>query len=134
MQAARLEVLFPKSVLSHSRSKLLWTYFITPSPLSHSYEVGMEYKLGKHPDVCVLSPKLELYEGETRLPHVYDTTDQRLCLYYRQASEWDSGRYIADTIIPWTCEWLLHYEYWLATGNWHGHGITHLRKNEQLKL
>ena len=29
---------------------------------------------------------------------------------------------IADTIVPWTCEWLIHYEIWLATGEWHGGG------------
>jgi hypothetical protein len=32
---------------------------------------------------------------------------------------------IIDTIIPWTSEWLLHYECWLATGKWHGGGIHH---------
>ena len=29
---------------------------------------------------------------------------------------------IADTIVAWTCEWLIHYEIWLATGEWHGGG------------
>lgn len=29
---------------------------------------------------------------------------------------------IADTIVPWASEWLLHYEYWLSTGTWHGGG------------
>lgn len=27
-----------------------------------------------------------------------------------------------ETVIPWTSEWLLHYEVWLATGDWHGRG------------
>ena len=30
---------------------------------------------------------------------------------------------IAETIIPWASEWLLHYEIWLATGEWQGGGI-----------
>lgn len=30
---------------------------------------------------------------------------------------------ISDTIIPWTSEWLLHYEYWVLTGIWQGGGI-----------
>jgi hypothetical protein len=29
---------------------------------------------------------------------------------------------IADTIIPWTSEWLFFYELWLASGEWHGGG------------
>ena len=27
---------------------------------------------------------------------------------------------IVDTIVPWAAEWLLHYEIWLATGEWFG--------------
>ena len=30
---------------------------------------------------------------------------------------------IAKTILPWTSEWLVHYQLWLATGEWHGGGI-----------
>jgi hypothetical protein len=29
---------------------------------------------------------------------------------------------IADTIVPWTAEWLVHYEIWLVTGEWYGGG------------
>lgn len=29
---------------------------------------------------------------------------------------------IANTIIPWTIEWLYYYELWLATGEWLGGG------------
>ena len=31
--------------------------------------------------------------------------------------------YIADTIVPWTAEWLAHYEIWLATDDWRGGGV-----------
>jgi hypothetical protein len=30
---------------------------------------------------------------------------------------------LAKAIVPWTSEWLLHYEIWLATGDWRGSGI-----------
>ena len=43
--------------------------------------------------------------------------------YYKRAKEWDKTKFIAETIIPWTSEWLLHYEIWVATGTWHGGGI-----------
>jgi hypothetical protein len=29
---------------------------------------------------------------------------------------------IADSTIPWTAEWLIFYEIWKATGDWHGGG------------
>jgi hypothetical protein len=36
--------------------------------------------------------------------------------------EWTVGMSIANTIVPWTSEWLAHYEIWLATGDWQGGG------------
>ena len=54
---------------------------------------------------------------------VYDHVKQQLCLYYGPAREWIPDKMIADTIVPWASEWLLHYEFWLVTGIWHGGGI-----------
>jgi hypothetical protein len=28
--------------------------------------------------------------------------------------------FIAETIVPWACEWLAYYEIWKATGHWSG--------------
>lgn len=30
---------------------------------------------------------------------------------------------LAHTIVPWACDWLMHYEFWLATGTWAGGGV-----------
>ena len=123
MQAGRIKSLFPASTLVYDQNELTWRYSIVPSPLSCKYEIRLTYKRGDHPNVYVVSPTLALYPGETKLKHVYDTNKQWLCLYYRKGREWNSGMLIADTVIPWTCEWLLHYECWLSTGTWHGGGI-----------
>jgi hypothetical protein len=46
-----------------------------------------------------------------------------LCLYYG-SREWNSSMLIANTLVPWTAEWLAHHEVWLATGgDWHGGGV-----------
>lgn len=37
--------------------------------------------------------------------------------------EWKPRMKLADTIVPWAAEWLLHYELWLATGEWGGGGV-----------
>jgi hypothetical protein len=29
---------------------------------------------------------------------------------------------IADSTVPWSVEWLIYYEIWKATGDWHGGG------------
>ena len=50
-----------------------------------------------------------------------------LCLH--MPYECNHTAMIADTIIPWTQEWLLHYEIWLATGEWCGGGQEPKKRN-----
>jgi len=132
-QAGKIKSLFPLSHPSFNQNVLTWKYSITPSPLSESYEIKISYTKGLQPNVYVLNPKLVLYPGEIKLPHVYDTHKQWLCIYFRKGREWKSSMHIADTVIPWTCEWLLHYECWLATGTWHGGGIHNVTEAEKKK-
>lgn len=132
-QAGKIKSLFPLSNLLYNQNRLTWKCIITPSPLSISYEIKISYVRGENPNIYVLNPKLALYPGEAKLPHVYDTKKQWLCIYYRKAREWKSNMTIADTVIPWTCEWLLHYECWLGTGKWHGGGIHNVSEAEKQK-
>ena len=81
-----------------------------------NYVATFRVKLG-------LRDKNRVHLGAQRLPHVYDHVKQQLCLYYGPAREWTPDKMIADTIVPWASEWLLHYEFWLVTGIWHGGGI-----------
>ena len=133
MQAGKLKSLFPLSKPLFNQNGLTWKYTITPSPLSAFYEIKLSYTKGMHPNVYVLNPKLCLYPGEIYLPHVYDTKKQWICIYYRKGREWKSSMYLVDTVLPWTCEWLLHYECWLATGEWHGGGIHNVTEAEKQK-
>jgi hypothetical protein len=123
IQANKIKSIFPDSSISFNQYKLTWKYTVTPSPLSNSYDLKLSYEKGNHPNVYVINPKLDLFKDAKKLPHVYDSEKQRLCLYYPVGNEWNSGMLISETIIPWTCEWLLHYECWIGTGDWHGGGI-----------
>jgi len=87
--------------------------------MSPAYLVRILYVLGKRPDVTVIDPPLENRNGE-RKPHMFD--QKRLCLFRYKHDEWDSDMRIDQTILPWTCLWLFHYEIWLATGEWRGGG------------
>lgn len=82
--------------------------------------VRLEYSLEKSPKVFVDSPEL-LRRNEERIPHRYP--DGSLCLYLPGAQEWGTSLYLAETVVPWTAEWLIHYELWHATGEWHGGGV-----------
>lgn len=122
-QAGKIKHFFPNSKVSLSQNIMTWKCTITPSPLSASYDIKLSYKQGEHPNVYVVAPKLALHPGAKKLPHVYSTEKQWLCIYFRRGREWRSNMHIADTIIPWTSEWLWHYECWFITGEWHGGGI-----------
>jgi hypothetical protein len=52
---------------------------------------------------------------------VYSNGD--LCLYL--PGQWKESMLLADTILPWTSQWLLLYELWLITGHWMGTGHDH---------
>ena len=109
----------------HGRSRLKagvlrWTCELQPSEVSRKYLVDLRYTPPNHPSVFVRRPKL-VPDANGRLPHIYP--DGSLCLY--EPGQWSPGNPIAETILPWTCEWLLHYEFWLATGEWCGSGGNH---------
>lgn len=98
-------------------SRLIWTGDIRPGPLSATYTVRMVYVVGRTPRVFVLRPTLRADDIEN-LPHVY-TRDQ-LCLHYPK--QWSDDDLLTETILPWTSEWLLHFEFFKIDGAWHGGG------------
>ncbi len=133
LQAQRLKALFPNSEINFNSQVLNWRCVITPSPLSREYQIKLVLGRGEQPNVYIESPLLELYPEKNSLPHVYSTKKQWLCLYYKKVKQWNSGMYLADTVVPWISEWLMHYELWLCTGIWHGGGIHDEKKVENLK-
>jgi hypothetical protein len=76
-------------------------------------------------------------EGDD-LPHIY-WNDRApdwpgLCLWDPDEMFWDPEMSIATTIIPWTSEWLLFFEYWQISGEFLGPGRhPRRRRNACLK-
>jgi hypothetical protein len=114
-QALGLRSVFPDSKPVVGRGRLSWTGRLQPCGLSRVYTVQITYTLGRYPIIRILDPQLAATETGF-LPHTYN--DNSLCLH--DAGQWAEDMLIVDTIIPWTAEWLLHYEVWLATGTWLG--------------
>ena len=117
-QALGLRSRFPDACIDFGRTRLVFIGDLTPSPLSRTYSIQVEYDDNHVPLVKVLSPSLERPPTQ-ELPHTYE--EDVLCLYL--PGEWNASNLITLTIIPWAVEWLLHYELWLATGGtWCGGG------------
>jgi hypothetical protein len=114
-QGLALRTKFPEAACKVVPGRLVWTAVVQPTPLSRAYTMQITYATDGRPRVVVVRPTLDSRPGES-LPHVY--REGCLCLY--QEGEWRPSMFIADTIVPWACEWLAHYEIWKATGHWCG--------------
>jgi hypothetical protein len=125
---------YPNLAVLHAASwSILWRGILTP--YAQPYVVQLHYCAfslqlaaikSKTVHVEVLSPLLRRRAGaaDPEIPHIYpnpiDKTLPRLCLHMQH--EWNSSMSIADTIVPWTVEWLAAYEGWRATGLWSAGG------------
>src|ERR1022692_30839 len=114
-QALALRRDFPHVAASLRGDVLTWKGVITPTPLSRDYTIRITYRRSGYPRVVVVDPPLQPDE-DGGLPHFY--REGSICLH--DADQWDGSMFIADTIIPWTSEWLAHYELWQRAGHWYG--------------
>jgi len=112
---------FPQLVALVVRNKrVVWTGPWSVNPLGQVYQLQIVYVQFRRPKVSILSPKLALANGESRLPHTYDGQSDICC---HLPLEWRPHMYIADTIMPWISQWLYFYEIWSLTGKWLGKGV-----------
>ena len=95
---------------------------LQPTVLSEMYNVKIVYKDNMFVKIFVIDRKLKIAPNRTKLPHVYNTKAQQICLYSPSKNEWKSTKLISNTIIPWASEWLYYYELWLPEGKWYGGG------------
>lgn len=122
-QALRLKSQFPDGrAPTVKANKLIWSVTLQPTPMSVRYTVQICYQHRRRPKVIVVNPVLETRLDEDALPHVYPGDE--LCLYYKNEFV-GTENFIADTIVPWTSEWLYFYEMWMATGFWLGSEAPH---------
>ena len=96
---------------------------VRPTPLSDTYSVSIQYRMGDRPKVLLPGGQLKRRIAEETIPHTY--ADDEPCLYYPGAREWRPDMKIAESVIGWLAHWLHYYEIWLASGEWLGGGIDH---------
>lgn len=92
---------------------------ITPSEGCDTYRVQIRLPVGMTPRVKVLTPKID-YD---RRIHMY--ASGHLCLYKPEDQPWMETDYVHEKIVPWTAEWLVYYELYKLTGEWHGPEAPH---------
>lgn len=115
---------YPEAKCHIKNGILYWQGAIRPTVLSNEYNIKLSYKMNYRPRVVLYGDNIKEIDNP-EFPHNFKINKERkevdLCLHYKK--EFGSDCLIADTIIPWTVEWLYHYEIWIATGVWNGGGI-----------
>ncbi len=140
-QIARMRDEYPGFAMLHSTPWIiLWRG--TLSPYARAYDVQVLYCaislalaniVANNVHVEVIEPPLGRRPSrpEVPIPHIWPNrlfpVRPRLCLHVD--GEWAPSMYIADSIIPWTIEWLAAYEGWRATGTWYAGGHGSEREN-----
>jgi hypothetical protein len=108
-----------------SKNPLVWRGDVVPIEGGRAFtlEVHAVWRSNRLPAVRVLAPSLENEPGRSLPPHTF--SDGTLCLYHTDDFRWTDGHFIAETIVPWACEWCYYYELWLSTGDWLGPQYLH---------
>ncbi|MBI9008534.1 MAG: hypothetical protein JEZ05_00760 [Tenericutes bacterium] len=95
---------------------------LTPTDLSKTYKVKINFDGKTRPKVYVLEPELKSLINKTYEVHMF--RDYSLCLYYKKNYEFNADKDVfSNTIVPWTSLWLYYFELWQYTGKWLGGGI-----------
>jgi len=132
--SAILEAFPDAKILSSKRDNFELEIELQPSILCEIYKIKIVYVSNKSVKVYVVDKVLKIAQNRQKLPHVYSTKNQQLCLYSPSKKEWKPTQYIISTIIPWASEWLYYYELWLIDGNWYGGGHDEYLNEELNKI
>ncbi len=107
--------------------KLQWRQLLQPTKFSRAYSTQVTWSSQLHlPEVEIIAPQLIALAKGKRSPHDFSSKgNSRPCLMFNNGSrrEWTPSMSIAESIIPWTLEWLHYWELWLVEGKWLGGGV-----------
>ncbi len=136
-QVRHMRVKWPEFRVKHrDRQQAIWEGELRPFHKTYTVSVIVRFAPpgpgAPNPLVMVLNPRLcgRNERPDEAIPHVYDNPWNPLlpllCLFHPPTDRFDPRRQsAADTVIPWTIDWLACYEGWLATGRWVGGGVSH---------
>jgi hypothetical protein len=103
LQALALKQRYPDASIRLSARALFWRGLLKPSVNARGYDVVLIAQSGDLvPHVYVSHPALEP-DDEGNVPHVY--RDGSLCL--SRGKDLGRSALYADTVVPWSSEWLL---------------------------
>lgn len=124
-QVFNMQSLFPTFKYQRVRHCPTWTGTLAPTG-KNQYVIKVEYLYPLQPTVWIVRPQVH-----KEAPHRY--SNGSLCLHLPKDRSWSPTMFIAETILPWTAEWLAFYEIWLLTRKWYGPEAPHGRRKKMPK-
>lgn len=123
-QLFNLKTMFPKSIGKVSKGMLRWSYDSFQSlSVSGVYRIEIEGKSQLKPSVWLSGGAIDS-QTIVSAPHRYAIDEDglriKVCL---DMFDWRPCQLYSSTYIPWTMEWIAHFEIWCVTGEWTGGGI-----------
>ena len=116
-QSQVMAELFPNfSTVARSRHFIIWEGRLAPNLEMDEHLIRIEYDLGNHPKVFVPT-------WNKKCKHKFK--DGSLCLYFKNRKNWIPMQLIAQTIVPWTSQWLLFNEFYNITGHFAALEVNH---------
>lgn len=115
----------PGARIALDHRKLTMDVKLAPGSYGRLYDCRFIFERSSPlPLVIVTQPELPALAAGQTLPHVYpwEGRGTRLCLWWPKGREWHPQLKVAETLIPWTAEWLYYFEVWLLIGAWTGGG------------
>lgn len=122
---AELQALaLPESRVRLTHQRLTMDVELAPGAFGRVYTCRFVFERATDPIVVVMAPDLKAVAAGEKIPHVYpwNGSGTRLCLWWPKGREWSAQFKVAETLIPWTAEWLYYFELWLLTMTWEGGG------------
>lgn len=123
-QLYALKALYPESVCRAKNGMIRWKANIKPGPLCDEYSLRIIWDGRSAPVVWAGGGAISRCDDLSSVPHKFrvdkSSWEIQLCL---QKNDWKGNHLIAETFVPWAMEWLVHFELWLATGEWLGGGV-----------
>ena len=117
-QMTRMQEDFPGFQYKRANGIPTWIGRLQPFEQSPIYTVKFIYPVPKRPRIHIIDPPIN-----DKAPHLYP--DSSLCLYFPKDASWSPGKFLSQTIVPWTSLWLAFYELWSKTGIWYGPEAPH---------
>lgn len=122
---AELQALaLPAARMRLTHQRLTMDVELAPGAFGRLYTCRFIFERGSDPIVLVTNPDLKTLAQGKKIPHVYpwNGSGTRLCLWWPKGREWSPSLKVAETLLPWTAEWLYYFELWLLTKTWEGGG------------